>query len=217
MYNLKRICLIIWVCLVLFSTAAHYNPANGQLPDLVILSTNDRHSSFLGEPYPDYDPTNTGDGTMGGIARLKSAVDEIRAENPNTLLFDAGDFMDGTMFVVAENGAADLNIMREVGYNAACLGNHEFTYGPDGLAAILKSAKMPIIPLLSANISFGAEKSDDALEALWGDSGDPSHHVYPSVVLTTESGVKVGVFGLLWVPVQPDRAENERGRSSCLD
>jgi 2',3'-cyclic-nucleotide 2'-phosphodiesterase (5'-nucleotidase family) len=101
------------------------------------------------------------------------------------------------MFVVAENGAADFNIMKEVGYDAACLGNHEFTYGPDGLAAILENARTPIIPLLSANINFGDEKSDDALEALWGDSEDTTHQVYPSVVLTTRSGVKVGVFGLV--------------------
>jgi len=173
-------------------------PAPSDRPDLILLSTNDRHSSFLGTPYAQYTPEITGDGTQGGIARFKTLVDEIRAEGPDTLLLDAGDFTDGTIFFAAERCTADLDLMERLGYAAAVLGNHEFTSGPEGLAAILEAAPRPMFPLLCANARFDPTiPSDDGLESLFGDPDDPSHVVYPSIVLTTASGIRVGLLGLL--------------------
>lgn len=167
-------------------------------PDLILLTTNDRHSSFLGTPYWEYRPETTGDQTQGGIARLKTLVDRIRAEGSDTILLDAGDFSDGTIFFAAKGCTADLDLMHQLGYTAAALGNHEFTSGPQGLAAILEAAPRPTIPLLCANARFDpAADSDDKLESMFGSPEDPAHVVYPSIVIRTASGIRVGLLGLL--------------------
>ncbi|MBW1810526.1 MAG: 5'-nucleotidase C-terminal domain-containing protein, partial [Deltaproteobacteria bacterium] len=168
--------------------------------DLVVFHTNDRHSHLLGIPNGDYDSSTTGDGTVGGAARWVKIVEDTRASNPEVLLFSAGDFTMGTMLVAAENNAADLNFMKEVGYAAAALGNHELDWGPARLAEMINAADQPPIPLLAANIRFSdTDPADDSLAALYGDQGEAGKAIFPYITLTTPAGTKVGVFGLLGV------------------
>ena len=56
-----------------------------QSQPLVIMHTNDTHSQI--DPY-----SYKSDVNVGGFLRREAAIREVRAENPNTLLFDAGDF-----------------------------------------------------------------------------------------------------------------------------
>lgn len=169
---------------------------------LTVLSTNDRHSTYLDDPYTPANPTVLGSNSTGGLARVATVFNETRTENPDTLILDAGDFMDGTAFINAENGSADLNALSYLGYDAACLGNHEMSMGPDWLALMIQNAKKDaegkMVPLLSADIRFSAtDPTDDALEALYGNEGEPGKYIFPYIVRTTASGVKVGIFGLL--------------------
>jgi len=79
--------------------------------------------------------------TMGGFARIKTLINEQKAENPDTLLLDAGDFSMGTLVqVVYEEEAAEIRMLGELGIEATTLGNHEFDYKAEGLANMMNTA-----------------------------------------------------------------------------
>ena len=79
--------------------------------------------------------------TMGGFARIKTLINQQKAENPNTLLLDAGDFAMGTLVqAVYEEEASELRMLGELGVDATVLGNHEFDYKAKGLSNMLNAA-----------------------------------------------------------------------------
>jgi len=79
--------------------------------------------------------------TMGGFARIKTLINEQMAENPETLVLDAGDFAMGTLVqVVYEEEAAELRMLGQIGVEATTLGNHEFDYKAKGLANMMNTA-----------------------------------------------------------------------------
>lgn len=78
---------------------------------------------------------------VGGFARLKTFIDETKAQDPNTLVLDGGDFSMGTLYqTVFESQAAELRMMGLMGYDVTTLGNHEFDYRTLGLTHMLGSA-----------------------------------------------------------------------------
>jgi 5'-nucleotidase / UDP-sugar diphosphatase len=190
MFSLRRCCYTV-LLLAAFGCGgkADYH--------LVILQTNDSHSHALGLPNASYDPTRTGDGTVGGFARVAALVKQGREQLADTLAFSAGDFTMGTLFVAAEGTAADMNLLTDFGFDAAALGNHEFDWGPAALARMITAAQKPLLPLLCANIIFSEDAADDSLAALYGKQGEAGKYIYPYVVLQSKSGTKVGVIGLL--------------------
>lgn len=91
---------------------------------LVILHTNDTHSHI------------TGDGALGGALRRAAAVDSIRAVEPNVLLIDAGDAVQGSLFFYLYGGVVEQEIFNILGVDMRILGNHEFDNGIDSLAFV---------------------------------------------------------------------------------
>src|SRR6266496_1464859 len=140
---------------------------------ITILHTNDTHSQI--NPLPANDRMNPG---MGGVARRATLVKRIRQSNPNTLLIDAGDVLQGTPYFNFYKGEVEYKAMSAIGYDVGTLGNHEFDNGVDALAAALKYAKFDLV---SANYDVRGT----LLEAI----------VKPYVVRTT-AGVRIGLFGL---------------------
>lgn len=90
---------------------------------LVILHTNDTHSQI--------DPDRS---DRGGVARRKVVIDSVRAAEPNTILIDAGDAVQGTLFFTLFRGAVEDSLMNLLGYDIQILGNHEFDNGMEELA-----------------------------------------------------------------------------------
>jgi 2',3'-cyclic-nucleotide 2'-phosphodiesterase (5'-nucleotidase family) len=90
---------------------------------------------------------------VGGISRIAALVKKIREENDKngaqTLLFVAGDILQGTPMSTVFMGEPDVLALNEIGVNAMAVGNHEFDFGLDNLLALKKLAKFPII---SSNI-----------------------------------------------------------------
>lgn len=103
----------------LFAVGALLAPAD----NLVILHTNDTHSQL--------DPN---DNDLGGILRRKVLVDSVRAEQPNVLLIDCGDMVQGTLYFSIYKGEAEREMMNNLGYDIQILGNHEFDNGIEPLA-----------------------------------------------------------------------------------
>ena len=77
---------------------------------------------------------------IGGIASLKTLVDDIRKSNPNLLLFDAGDFSMGTLYqTIFESHACELTSYALIGYDGVTFGNHEFDLGEDAFVNMYKT------------------------------------------------------------------------------
>jgi 5'-nucleotidase/UDP-sugar diphosphatase len=161
-----------------------------------ILHTNDMHSALIPHsPAVDYDPEKE-DPAIGGFARLATAVDEIRedkmAEGEPVLLFDAGDFLGGTVFAwLAFSGyATELTIIQKMGYDAVAIGNHEYDYGPDVLAQYLLKAGYPETHQKTLVLASNTEAPSDhplAAQGLYRKTG----------MFDLENGLKVGVFSII--------------------
>jgi len=148
------------------------NTAKGETL-ITILHTNDTHSQI--EPILENDKTYAG---KGGVARRATLVRRIRKENPNTLLIDAGDVLQGTPYFNFYKGEVEYKAMSMIGYDAGTIGNHEFDNGVEALAKAMQFANFDIV-------STNYDVRGSALEKI----------VKPYV--TKEVGrVRVGLFGL---------------------
>lgn len=154
---------------------------------ITILHTNDTHSQL--DPLPAND-RNAG---KGGAARRATLVKRVRKENPNTLLVDAGDVLQGTPYFNFYKGEVEYKVMSAIGYDAGTLGNHEFDNGVEALAAALKFATFDIV---SANYNVKGTVLEE--------------RVKPYVVKTL-GGIRVGLFGLGVSPVALITPANFRG------
>ena len=101
--------------------------------------------------------------TMGGFSRIKTLINEQKAQNPDTLVLDAGDFSMGTLVqVMYEEAGTELRMLGELGVDATVLGNHEFDYKAKGLSNMLNAAvgSGDVLPeLLFCNMDWEAMKA----------------------------------------------------------
>lgn len=142
---------------------------------IVILQTNDCHSQIL--PFN----KNLADKTkadLGGFTRRVAYVKQQREKNPDLLLFDSGDFSQGSSYYNLFKGDVEIGLMNIMHYDAATIGNHEFDFGLDNMARIFRMAEFPIV---CANYDFKGTVLEDIVK--------------PYVVLK-RNGLKIGVFGL---------------------
>lgn len=102
-----------------------------------ILHTNDVHSHI--DPFGPDDGRNA---NKGGVARRASLITNIRKENPNTLLLDAGDIFQGTPYFNYYDGELEFKLMSMLNYDLATIGNHDFDNGVNELYAQLPHAKI---------------------------------------------------------------------------
>src|SRR5690606_23435394 len=140
---------------------------------ITILHTNDVHSHI--EPFGPDDGRNA---NRGGVARRATIIEQIRKENPNTLLLDAGDIFQGTPYFNFYGGELELKLMSMLGYDASTFGNHEFDNGLDGLLAQLPHAKFDFI---CSNYDFSNTILDGFTKP------------YKTII---KDGIKVGIFGI---------------------
>lgn len=140
--------------------------------DIVILHTNDTHSQI--------EPVRAGKGKgMGGIHRRAEYFKQVKAENENVLILDAGDYNQGTPYFTVFKGDLEVELMNELGYDVATLGNHEFDNGMEELARRLAKAEYVTV---CANYDF---------------KGTPLEKYIKPYVIVEKGGRKIGVFGLL--------------------
>jgi 5'-nucleotidase len=107
---------------------------------ITILHTNDTHSQI--DPIADNDKQWGG---KGGVARRATLVKEVRRQNPNTLMVDAGDVFQGTPYFNFYKGEVEYKSMSLIGYDVGTLGNHDFDNGVDALAAAMKFANFEFV------------------------------------------------------------------------
>ena len=102
---------------------------------IVILHTNDTHSQI--EPFA---PNHKTLGGMAGVVRRMALIDSIRSVEPNVLLVDAGDAIQGTPYFNLFGGEAEFEVMNAMRYDVRTLGNHEFDARMEKLAELIKNS-----------------------------------------------------------------------------
>ena len=142
---------------------------------LVILHTNDTHSCIMPQRETLADTVLAG---RGGFVRRATMIKKERQKNPDLLLFDSGDFSQGSSYYTMFKGDVEVGLMNEMGYDAATIGNHEFDFGYENMARIFKMAKFPIV---CSNYDFADTELKDIVK--------------PYIILKRQ-GVKIGVFAL---------------------
>ena len=142
---------------------------------LVILHTNDTHSTIFPLHANLADTMKAG---RGGYMRRVALLERERKAEPDLLLFDSGDFSQGSPYYTMFKGDVEVGLMNRMHYDAATIGNHEFDFGLDNMARLFRMANFPIV---CANYDFKGTE----LEKL----------VKPYVILK-RNGLKIGVFGL---------------------
>jgi 5'-nucleotidase len=140
---------------------------------ITVLHTNDTHSQI--DPILDNDKNYP---AKGGVARRATLVKRIRKENPNTLLIDGGDVLQGTPYFNFYKGEVEYKAMSLIGYDAGTLGNHEFDNGVESLSKALEFANFDII---STNYDVRGSALEKKVKT----------HVVKEL-----GGVRVGLFGL---------------------
>lgn len=143
--------------------------------ELLIFHTNDMHSRV--EPFSD-DYQDTLLAGKAGMVRRATFIRQQRKEHPDLLLFDSGDFSQGTPYYNMFKGEVEIKLMNAMKYDAGTIGNHEFDFGLDNMARLFKMADFPIV---CANYDVRGT----VLEGL----------VKEYTVIERE-GVRIGVFGL---------------------
>ncbi|QIA64661.1 bifunctional 2',3'-cyclic-nucleotide 2'-phosphodiesterase/3'-nucleotidase [Vibrio astriarenae] len=126
--------------------------------DLRLMETTDLHSNMMPYNYFLSEEANEEAGPQAyGLSRTATLIDQARREQPNNMLFDNGDLIQGSPMgdYLADLGVEylqeALNVhpvykaMNYLNYDAANLGNHEFNYGLDYLAAASEGANFPYV------------------------------------------------------------------------
>lgn len=147
--------------------------AEKQKRHITILHTNDTHSQI--EPFK---PNHSRNANKGGVARRATLIEQIRRENNNTLLLDAGDIFQGTPYFNYFGGELEFKLMSMLKYDVATIGNHDFDNSIEGLYKQLPNAKFDFV---SANYDFKNTVLDT--------------HVKPYKIIVKD-GIKIGIFGL---------------------
>jgi 5'-nucleotidase/UDP-sugar diphosphatase len=162
--NIKK-----WLGLSAFILSFLFPLAYGhsQSSDLRILHVNDFHG--FAEAYK---PLGSQE-LLGGIAYLGAKVKALRLEKP-TLLFAAGDMIQGNNWANMSQGESAVELMNSMRFDAIVLGNHEFDFGQAELKKRISEAAFPV---LGANV--------EGLDS-----------VKPFAILE-RGGIRVGIIGIV--------------------
>lgn len=142
---------------------------------LTVLHTNDTHSCILPLSKELADTLTAG---RGGFVRRIAMLKEERKADPDLLLFDSGDFSQGSPYYTMFRGDVEIGLMNQMGYDASTIGNHEFDFGLDNMARLFRQARFPI---LCSNYDF---------------TETPLEGVVKPYTIIRRKGVRIGVFAL---------------------
>ncbi len=137
------------VCLLAIAIHSSATPQAAQPVHITVLGTTDLHAHIEPVDYFTNKPAAL------GLAKVATLIRGVRKEQPNVLMVDSGDTIQGTPlgYYFAKDDPAKPNpmmlVMNALGYDAAAVGNHEFNFGLDYLWKAKGEAHFPI---LAANI-----------------------------------------------------------------
>lgn len=167
---MKRVILLF---LIINYSLSIVNLANAQC--LTLVHTSDTHSCV--EPISKHD-LNSDQADKGGYMRRAALVKEMRADAPDLLLLDCGDFSQGSVYYNLFKGETEVRLMNEMGYDACTIGNHEFDFGMENMARLFRLAEFPVV---CANYDF---------------TGTVCEGLVKDYIVVERAGHRIGIFGL---------------------
>lgn len=151
------------------ATAGAVSASADPIVDVQILATNDFHGRIQAN------------GTEAGAAVLAGAVQQLRAENPNTVFAAAGDLIGASTFEsFIQHDKPTIDALNAAGLDVSAVGNHELDQGYDDLVnRVMAPNDAETNPYggaqwqyVAANLKMKAT-GDDAVPATWiKDFGD---------------------------------------------
>ena len=142
---------------------------------LLLVHTSDTHSCI--EPIsPNFG--DTAQAGKGGYLRRVALFDKIRQEHPEALFLDCGDFSQGSVYYNLYHGEVEVKLMNLMRYDACTIGNHEFDFGLDNLARLIRMAHFPFV---CCNYDF---------------TGTPCEGLVRPYIIIERAGRRVGIFGV---------------------
>jgi 2',3'-cyclic-nucleotide 2'-phosphodiesterase/3'-nucleotidase len=151
----------------------------GREVPITILCTCDLHGNVL--PTENYE----GQTNLGGLARCATVIRQVRGQEKNVLLVDAGDTIQGAATSYLSDGQVMVKCLNFLHYDAWTWGNHEFDWGLEKLEACAARAEMPI---LNANVR-AADRGGSSF------SKQIVTRLKP-YILREVDGIKVAIIGL---------------------
>ena len=163
----------------------------GQSVAVRILSTTDLHTNLANyDYYQDKETQNL------GLAKTAVLIAKAKAENPNVVLVDNGDTIQGTPLgtykaIVDPLEAGEQHPMYKaldsLGFDAGTFGNHEFNYGLDFLNKVIATAGMPLVNanVLDAKTNQPLFKTHEIIEKTFVDADGK------------EVSLKIGITGIV--------------------
>ena len=113
-----------------------------------------------------------------------------KGKQSNTLLIDQGDTWQGSIYSNYNHGALITDVMNYIHYDARSVGNHDFDWGTDALAAnTARTYAGYSTPVLAGNVydyTFSSHVEGNNQQSDLG---------VKSVTYTLENGLKVGILG----------------------
>ena len=165
--------------LLLISPCLHAQNGNSvpSRVQITILSTTDLHGNIDPIDYYTNKPDNR------GLAKIATLIKRVRKEQPNVLLIDSGDTIQGSPLESfhsrKNNQPADpmMLVMNSLNYDAMAVGNHEYNFGLKVLEKARQEAKFPWLSGNTYNINTGKT------------------HYQPYIVREV-AGIRIGILGL---------------------
>lgn len=189
--------LLFVVCLFIIQPEAALQTEE---QEITVLFTNDLNDQFL--PREDTDGTS-----VGGYARLATALSAYRGKYPNAVTVDAGNFSGASLFrSIYTTKAPEFAAFGLLGYDAVAMGRNEFAFGTNGIADMFYAAKdnggaLSTVVMSNITLTDGAPQSESVLRAM-------SRYGVKETLVFERGGVTYGVFALL---------EQQEGQAEFLD
>ena len=170
---IQSLTILVFLLVIVF-VAHSFVPERVQI---TILGTTDLHGNINPIDYYTNKPDNR------GFAKVATLIKRIRKEQPNTLLIDSGDTIQGSPLESFHSRKNNMRtdpmmlVMNALNYDAMAVGNHEYNFGLKVLEKARGEAKFP---WLSGNTY---------------EKGTERTHYKPYIVKDV-AGVKIGILGL---------------------
>lgn len=136
----------------------------------------------------------------GGFAHIKTLINEAKADNPDTLILDGGDFSMGTLVqTIFHSDAAELRMLGALGCDVTTFGNHEFDYRSQGLANALNAAAAsgdPVPALVLCNIDWETMETEGLTEDQLLLKNAFDNYGLKDYVIIQKGNVKIAVLGI---------------------
>lgn len=163
---------LIVSAIALFMAMSSFSPvavAKDQGREVAILYFNDAH---------EISPVINSYGNRGGVARLKTVIDNVRKENKHTVVAFGGDLGGGTLFGGVFKGFPMVEAFNQIPIDIANFGQHDFDFGSDVTKELVAKSNFQWI---SSNLT--------------DIEGKPFANV-PQYSIQNVQGIKIGFIGL---------------------